>query len=124
MEKTEYKVGEEFQVGFKTLKCVEGEGCEGCFLRERFLDCCILKEFIGPCISYSREDGKDVIFVEVKGDETQYQVEGVETKNLIRDLISALNGDEYEEARRITEQIIATGDEELIKEAEEVNSVL
>lgn len=124
MEKTEYKVGEEFQVGFKTLKCVEGEGCEGCFLRERFLDCCILEEFIGPCISYSREDGKDVIFVEVKGDETQYQVEGVETKNLIRDLISALNGDEYEEARRITEQIIATGDEELIKEAEEVNSVL
>jgi hypothetical protein len=48
----------------------------------------------------------------------------METKNLIRDLISALNGDEYEEARRITEQIIATGDEELIKEAEEVNSVL
>ena len=47
----------------------------------------------------------------------------METKNLIRDLISALNGDEYEEARRITEQIIATG-EELIKEAEEVNSVL
>ena len=76
MEKTEYKVGEEFQVGFKTLKCVEGEGCGGCFLRERFLDCCILEEFIGPCISYSREDGKDVIFVEVKGDETQYQVEG------------------------------------------------
>lgn len=53
------------------------------------------------------------------------QIENVmETKNLIRDLISALNGDEYEEARRITEQIIATGDEELIKEAEEVNSVL
>lgn len=48
----------------------------------------------------------------------------METKNLIRDLISALNGDGYEEARRITEQIIATGDEELIKEAEEVNSVL
>lgn len=74
----EYKVGEEFQIGFKTLKCVEGEGCVGCFLRERFLDCSILEEFIGPCISYSREDGRDVIFVEVKGDETQYQVEGEE----------------------------------------------
>lgn len=64
MERTEYKVGEEFQIGFKTLKCVEGQGCGGCFLREKFLDCCILEEFIGPCISYSREDGKDVIFVE------------------------------------------------------------
>lgn len=52
------------------------------------------------------------------------EIISMETKNLIRDLISALNGDEYEEARRITEQIIATGDEELIKEAEEVNSVL
>lgn len=78
MERTEYKVGEEFQIGFKTLKCVEGQVCKGCFLRGKFLDCCILEEFIGPCISYSREDGKDVIFVEVKGDETQYQVEGVE----------------------------------------------
>lgn len=48
------------------------------FLRERFLDCCILEEFIGPCISYSREDGKDVIFVEGEENETQYQVEGEE----------------------------------------------
>lgn len=78
MEKTEYKVGEEFQIGFKTLKCVEGVDCECCFLREKFLDCYILEEFIGPCISYSREDSKDVIFVEVRGDETQYQAEGEE----------------------------------------------
>lgn len=78
MERTEYKVGEEFQVGFKTLKCVEGQVCEGCFLRGKFLDCCILEEFIGPCISYSREDGKDVIFVEGEENETQYQVEGEE----------------------------------------------
>lgn len=42
------------------------------------MDCCILEEFIGPCISYSREDGKDVVFVEVKVDETQYQAEGTE----------------------------------------------
>ena len=46
------------------MKCVEGQVCKGCFLRGKFLDCCILEEFIGPCISYSREDGKDVIFVE------------------------------------------------------------
>lgn len=31
MERTEYKVGEEFQIGFKTLKCVEGQVCKGCF---------------------------------------------------------------------------------------------
>lgn len=41
-------------------------------------------------------------------------------ENLIRNLISALN----EEARAITDQIIATGDEELIKQAEYINSVL
>lgn len=45
-------------------------------------------------------------------------------RNLIRELISALNGDEYEEAKSITEQIKATGDEELIKQAEFLNSVL
>lgn len=45
-------------------------------------------------------------------------------KNLIRELVSALNGDEYEVAKSITEQINATGDEELIKEAEYINSVL
>lgn len=45
-------------------------------------------------------------------------------KNLIRNLISALNGEAYEEAKFITEQIMATGDEELIKQAEFLNSVL
>lgn len=41
-------------------------------------------------------------------------------RNLISELISALNG----EAKSITEQIVATGDEELIKQAEYLNSVL
>lgn len=45
-------------------------------------------------------------------------------RNLISELCSALNGDAYEEAKSITEQIVATGDEELIKEAEYLNSVL
>lgn len=45
-------------------------------------------------------------------------------ENLIRNLISALNGEAYEEAKSITEQIIATLDEELIKQAEYINSVL
>lgn len=43
---------------------------------------------------------------------------------MISELISALNGEEYEEAKIITEQIIATGNEELIKQAEYINSVL
>ena len=35
MAKTEYKVGETFQFGLKTLQCVEGEGnyCANCFLQ-------------------------------------------------------------------------------------------
>lgn len=45
-------------------------------------------------------------------------------RNLIRELIVALNGDAYEEAKSITEQIRATGDEELIKQAEYLNSIL
>jgi hypothetical protein len=45
-------------------------------------------------------------------------------ENLIRNLISALNGEAYGEAKAITDQIIATGDEELIKQAEYINSVL
>ena len=45
-------------------------------------------------------------------------------RNLISDLISALNGDAYEEAASITEQIKATGNMEQIKQADYLNSVL
>ena len=47
-----------------------------------------------------------------------------ETKNLIPDLIMALNGGAYEEAASITERIKATGNAELIKQADYLNSVL
>ena len=47
-----------------------------------------------------------------------------ETKNLIPNLIMALNGGAYEEAASITEQIKATGNVELIKQADYLNSVL
>lgn len=46
------------------------------------------------------------------------------TKHLIPDLIMALNGGAYEEAANITEQIKATGNTELIKQADYLNSVL
>ena len=45
-------------------------------------------------------------------------------RNLISELISALNGDDYKEAARITEQIKATGNMELIEQADYLNSVL
>lgn len=45
-------------------------------------------------------------------------------RNLISDLISALNGDAYEDAAIITEQIKTTGNAELIKQADYLNSVL
>ena len=45
-------------------------------------------------------------------------------RNLISDLISALNGGAYEEAASITEQIKAIGNTELIKQADYLNSVL
>ena len=45
-------------------------------------------------------------------------------RNLISELISALNGDAYEDAASITEQIKAIGNAELIKQADYLNSVL
>lgn len=48
----------------------------------------------------------------------------MKTRNLIRELIAALNGDEYEIAASITQQINETGDAELIKQAEYINSIL
>lgn len=45
-------------------------------------------------------------------------------RNLISDLISALNGDAYEDAAIITKQIKATGNADLIKQADYLNSVL
>lgn len=47
-----------------------------------------------------------------------------EKNNLISNLISSLCGDEYKEAKEITEQIKATGDKELIAKADYINSVL
>lgn len=45
-------------------------------------------------------------------------------RNLISDLIFALNASEFEIAAEITEQIKATGNVELIKQADYLNSVL
>lgn len=63
MAKTEYKVGETFQFGLKTLKCVEGyDNCVGCAIAS-LIDC---HKFIGECSAHLREDFRDVIFIEVE----------------------------------------------------------
>lgn len=65
MAKTEFEVGETFQFGLKTLKCVEAvEGCYGCALRD--IECIDLDAFIGTCASIGRSDNKQVIFIEAK----------------------------------------------------------
>lgn len=48
----------------------------------------------------------------------------MKTKQMLSDLISALCGDEWEEAKEITERISATGDAEAIRKAELINSYI
>lgn len=72
MTKTEYKVGETFQFGLKTLKCVdngEEEGCDNCIFHD--MKCVDLDEFTGPCAKGLREDGKRVAFIEVEETDKQ-----------------------------------------------------
>nr|DAS27142.1 MAG TPA: hypothetical protein [Caudoviricetes sp.] len=75
MEKTEYKVGETFQFGLKTLKCVEGNGnyCANCFLQQ-FAEygCDFLIDYVvGYCSKLLRTDDNDVIFIEVEETDKQ-----------------------------------------------------
>lgn len=76
MAKTEYKVGETFQFGLKTLKCVHDKiyECENCALRSIDNDC---EHFVGPCTANSRTDGLAVIFIEVEGEKPEWPLEGM-----------------------------------------------
>jgi hypothetical protein len=62
--KNEFNVGDIFQFGFMKLKCVESttKDCHGCVLS--CTNPC--KKFVGECAFYKRQDGKDVMFIEVK----------------------------------------------------------
>lgn len=79
MAKTEYKVGETFQFGLKTLKCVHDKiyECENCALRSMDDDC---ERFVGPCTANSRTDGLAVIFIEGEEKESEWPLEGVEAE--------------------------------------------
>lgn len=69
MAKTEYKVGETFQFGLKTLKCVEHKSCNcyECALQEIY-EC---NYFVGECDEFNRTDKKNVIFIEVEETDKQ-----------------------------------------------------
>lgn len=75
MAKTEYKVGETFQFGLKTLQCVEGEEnfCANCFLQSFSGDGCgfLNDHMVGGCSNFFREDKKNVIFIEVEETDKQ-----------------------------------------------------
>lgn len=75
MAKTEYKVGETFQFGLKTLMCVEQEGifCANCFLQPFSEDGCgfLTDHVVGHCNKFFREDNKSVIFIEVEETDKQ-----------------------------------------------------
>ena len=68
MSEQYYKVGEEFQVGFSHLKCIEqkedfADSCKGCFFEES-MDCTRVNlHIIGACAKDKRGDKKDVIFI-------------------------------------------------------------
>lgn len=68
MAKTEHKVGEVFQMGLKTIKCVRSNTCGDCIGKgeagsER---CRMVIEFCGPCGEGWREDRQNVSFIELK----------------------------------------------------------
>lgn len=77
MAKTEYKVGETFQFGLKTLKCVHDKiyECENCALRSVDNNC---EHFVGPCTANSRTDGLAVIFIEAEEEKPEWPLEGME----------------------------------------------
>lgn len=71
MPKKEFEIGEEFQHGLTTLKCVEATDinniCKGCVFSNIDSMCrCLADKTIGPCGGLARKDGKSVIFIKVE----------------------------------------------------------
>lgn len=75
-KKTEFAVGEEFECGLKTLRCMAIDAnspektCKGCVF---YVDmaCTDYLDFTGHCREEYRSDGTEVIFVEVKPENEQ-----------------------------------------------------
>ena len=68
--KKEFSIREEFDCGLVRLRCEEsGNSCTGCYFDDS-VDYCP-ESMIGLCTKYARTDSKDVIFVEVKGNDEE-----------------------------------------------------
>ena len=74
MAKKEFEIGEEFQFGLTTLKCVEATQhnngnylCKGClFDYDNSCGYEFIQDAIGPCGGSVRKDSKSVIFIKVE----------------------------------------------------------
>lgn len=81
----ETKIGETFKYEGKKLQVKEmAIGCKGCFFDGQCNEC--PKEKVGDCSEYSRSDHKNVIFVEVKYEQPQEQIEQPQELNICQSL--------------------------------------
>lgn len=72
MDKKEFAIGERFQCGLVTLRVVEAlddYDCAGCFFESMCTQGVNL--FLGKCAASSRTDNKNVIFKQVRDNETE-----------------------------------------------------
>ncbi len=64
----ECKIGQEIQVGFTTLKCIENNSnshdCGGCWLYDA-VDGTYCRNVVGECVNIRRTDKKNVIYKKV-----------------------------------------------------------
>ena len=69
----ERQLGEKFDYHGVTLKVVKdkGRGCEGCYFGANTSSCSYeVRDVIGPCGEYTRNDGLAVIFKKLKGNKS------------------------------------------------------
>ena len=70
MEKTEFNIGEEFQLGLSRMKCVAQREdkcplCDDCFFNDWGSCDDVNSNIVGPCSMGSRTDKHDVIFIKL-----------------------------------------------------------
>ena len=64
----ERPVGEQFEYNGVTLEVVEHQDCLGCYFHKNYIRCnnTTIREAIGACEDFKRNDLKNIIFKEVK----------------------------------------------------------
>lgn len=64
----ERPVGEQFEYNGVTLEVVEHKDCLGCYFHKNYIRCnnTTIRETIGACEDFKRNDLKNIIFKEVK----------------------------------------------------------